>query len=109
LSIPERPFYQSNFPLAFWFPEGRLGGFSYAHSRKSGTDDRLADVLDNIIFHKREGAKLHNRIFCGVGLRHNVTNWLLENKRASPACTTASMVAGVSGGPAGSGRTSSKA
>ncbi|MBF9140701.1 aspartate kinase [Hymenobacter properus] len=37
-------------------------------------------VLDNIIFHKREGAQLYNRIFV-VSAYANVTNWLLENKK----------------------------
>ena len=40
----------------------------------------FADVLDNIIFHGREGAKLYNRIFV-VSAYANVTNWLLENKK----------------------------
>jgi aspartate kinase len=40
----------------------------------------FADVLDNIIFHKREGAALYNRIFV-VSAYANVTNWLLENKK----------------------------
>jgi len=40
----------------------------------------FADVLDNIIFHGREGAALYNRIFV-VSAYANVTNWLLENKK----------------------------
>ena len=40
----------------------------------------FADVLDNIIFHGREGQKLYNRIFV-VSAYANVTNWLLENKK----------------------------
>jgi aspartate kinase len=40
----------------------------------------FADVLDNIIFHGRESAKLYNRIFV-VSAYANVTNWLLENKK----------------------------
>ncbi|MDO7845629.1 aspartate kinase [Hymenobacter sp. M29] len=40
----------------------------------------FADVLDNIIFHKREGAALYNRVFV-VSAYANVTNWLLENKK----------------------------
>jgi aspartate kinase len=42
----------------------------------------FAHVLDNIIFHKREGAALYNRIFV-VSAYANVTNWLLENKKTS--------------------------
>ena len=40
----------------------------------------FADVLDNIIFHGRQGAELYNRIFV-VSAYANVTNWLLENKK----------------------------
>ncbi|UOQ96363.1 aspartate kinase [Hymenobacter sp. 5317J-9] len=40
----------------------------------------FADVLDNIIFHGRQGAALYNRIFV-VSAYANVTNWLLENKK----------------------------
>jgi len=40
----------------------------------------FGDVLDNIIFHNREGAALYNRIFV-VSAYANVTNWLLENKK----------------------------
>lgn len=40
----------------------------------------FADVLDNIIFHNRQGAALYNRIFV-VSAYANVTNWLLENKK----------------------------
>ena len=40
----------------------------------------FADVLDNIIFHQREGAALYNRVFV-VSAYANVTNWLLENKK----------------------------
>ena len=40
----------------------------------------FAQVLDNIIFHGRSGAKLYNRIFV-VSAYANVTNWLLENKK----------------------------
>ncbi|MFD2720319.1 aspartate kinase [Hymenobacter monticola] len=40
----------------------------------------FAHVLDNIIFHKREGAALYNRVFV-VSAYANVTNWLLENKK----------------------------
>ncbi len=40
----------------------------------------FAQVLDNIIFHQREGAALYNRIFV-VSAYANVTNWLLENKK----------------------------
>ena len=40
----------------------------------------FADVLDNIIFHNRQGAELYNRIFV-VSAYANVTNWLLENKK----------------------------
>ena len=40
----------------------------------------FADVLDNIIFHNRQGADLYNRIFV-VSAYANVTNWLLENKK----------------------------
>ena len=40
----------------------------------------FADVLANIIFHKREGQHLYNRVFV-VSAYANVTNWLLENKK----------------------------
>ncbi|HEX8505660.1 MAG TPA: aspartate kinase [Hymenobacter sp.] len=40
----------------------------------------FADVLQNIIFHNRQGAALYNRIFV-VSAYANVTNWLLENKK----------------------------
>ena len=40
----------------------------------------FADVLDNIIFHGRQGRELYNRIFV-VSAYANVTNWLLENKK----------------------------
>jgi aspartate kinase len=40
----------------------------------------FADVLQNIIFHGREGAALYNRVFV-VSAYANVTNWLLENKK----------------------------
>ena len=40
----------------------------------------FADVLQNIIFHGREGPDLYNRIFV-VSAYANVTNWLLENKK----------------------------
>ncbi|MDB5235001.1 MAG: aspartate kinase [Hymenobacter sp.] len=40
----------------------------------------FADVLRNIIFHKREGQQLYNRVFV-VSAYANVTNWLLENKK----------------------------
>jgi aspartate kinase len=40
----------------------------------------FGDVLDNIIFHNRQGAALYNRIFV-VSAYANVTNWLLENKK----------------------------
>jgi aspartate kinase len=40
----------------------------------------FADVLQNVIFHGREGAALYNRIFV-VSAYANVTNWLLENKK----------------------------
>ncbi|WP_046244730.1 aspartate kinase [Hymenobacter terrenus] len=40
----------------------------------------FADVLQNIIFHNRQGAELYNRIFV-VSAYANVTNWLLENKK----------------------------
>ncbi|WP_201982043.1 aspartate kinase [Hymenobacter rubidus] len=40
----------------------------------------FADVLDNIIFHGREGRELYNRILV-VSAYANVTNWLLENKK----------------------------
>ncbi|QKG51731.1 aspartate kinase [Hymenobacter sp. BRD67] len=40
----------------------------------------FADVLDNIIFHGRQGPELYNRIFV-VSAYANVTNWLLENKK----------------------------
>ena len=40
----------------------------------------FADVLDNIVFHNRQGAALYNRIFV-VSAYANVTNWLLENKK----------------------------
>jgi len=40
----------------------------------------FADVLQNIIFHGRQGQELHNRIFV-VSAYANVTNWLLENKK----------------------------
>ena len=40
----------------------------------------FADVLENIIFHGRQGAALYNRIFV-VSAYANVTNWLLENKK----------------------------
>jgi len=40
----------------------------------------FADVLDNIIFHNRQGPALYNRIFV-VSAYANVTNWLLENKK----------------------------
>ena len=40
----------------------------------------FADVLDNIIFHGRQGQELYNRIFV-VSAYANVTNWLLENKK----------------------------
>ena len=42
----------------------------------------FADVLDNIIFHNRQGAELYNRVFV-VSAYANVTNWLLENKKTS--------------------------
>jgi aspartate kinase len=38
------------------------------------------DVLQNIIFHGRQGQELYNRIFV-VSAYANVTNWLLENKK----------------------------
>ena len=40
----------------------------------------FAEVLDNIIFHGRQGRALYNRIFV-VSAYANVTNWLLENKK----------------------------
>jgi aspartate kinase len=40
----------------------------------------FADVLQNIIFHARQGQELYNRIFV-VSAYANVTNWLLENKK----------------------------
>ncbi len=40
----------------------------------------FGDVLQNIIFHGREGRELYNRIFV-VSAYANVTNWLLENKK----------------------------
>ncbi|OGX84656.1 aspartate kinase [Hymenobacter glacialis] len=40
----------------------------------------FADVLQNIIFHNRQGQELYNRIFV-VSAYANVTNWLLENKK----------------------------
>ena len=40
----------------------------------------FADVLDNIVFHGRQGAALYNRVFV-VSAYANVTNWLLENKK----------------------------
>ncbi|GAA4052177.1 aspartate kinase [Hymenobacter glaciei] len=40
----------------------------------------FADVLQNIVFHGREGQALYNRIFV-VSAYANVTNWLLENKK----------------------------
>ncbi|GAA4369529.1 aspartate kinase [Hymenobacter saemangeumensis] len=40
----------------------------------------FADVLQNIIFHNRQGEALYNRIFV-VSAYANVTNWLLENKK----------------------------
>ena len=40
----------------------------------------FADVLENIIFHRRAGAELYNRIFV-VSAYAGVTNWLLENKK----------------------------
>ena len=40
----------------------------------------FADVLDNIIFHNRQGQKVYNRVFV-VSAYANVTNWLLENKK----------------------------
>lgn len=40
----------------------------------------FADVLQNIIFHGRQGQELYNRIFV-VSAYANVTNWLLENKK----------------------------
>jgi aspartate kinase len=40
----------------------------------------FAEVLDNIIFHKRQGAELYNRVFV-VSAYASVTNWLLENKK----------------------------
>jgi aspartate kinase len=40
----------------------------------------FADVLQNIVFHHREGAALYNRIFV-VSAYAGVTNWLLENKK----------------------------
>jgi aspartate kinase len=40
----------------------------------------FADVLQNIIFHGRQGQALYNRIFV-VSAYANVTNWLLENKK----------------------------
>ncbi|GAB3298480.1 aspartate kinase [Hymenobacter humi] len=40
----------------------------------------FADVLQNIIFHGRQGQDLYNRIFV-VSAYANVTNWLLENKK----------------------------
>lgn len=40
----------------------------------------FADVLQNIIFHGREGAQLYNRIFV-VSAYAGVTNWLLEDKK----------------------------
>ncbi|GAC1368673.1 MAG: aspartate kinase [Hymenobacter sp.] len=40
----------------------------------------FADVLENIIFHGRQGSDLYNRIFV-VSAYANVTNWLLENKK----------------------------
>ncbi len=40
----------------------------------------FADVLQNIIFHGRQGAQLYNRIFV-VSAYAGVTNWLLENKK----------------------------
>lgn len=40
----------------------------------------FADVLDNIIFHNRQGAELYNRVFVVSAYAH-VTNWLLENKK----------------------------
>lgn len=40
----------------------------------------FADVLENIIFHGRQGQALYNRIFV-VSAYANVTNWLLENKK----------------------------
>ena len=42
----------------------------------------FADVLNNIIFHGREGRQLYNRIFV-VSAYANVTNWLLESKKTS--------------------------
>ena len=42
----------------------------------------FADVLDNIIFHGREGRQLYNRIFV-VSAYANVTNWLLESKKTN--------------------------
>jgi aspartate kinase len=40
----------------------------------------FADVLQNIIFHGRQGQELYNRIFV-VSAYAGVTNWLLENKK----------------------------
>jgi aspartate kinase len=40
----------------------------------------FADVLQNIVFHGRQGQDLYNRIFV-VSAYANVTNWLLENKK----------------------------
>ncbi len=40
----------------------------------------FADVLDNIIFHNRQGQEVYNRVFV-VSAYANVTNWLLENKK----------------------------
>ncbi len=40
----------------------------------------FADVLDNIIFHNRQGPELYNRVFVVSAYAH-VTNWLLENKK----------------------------
>ncbi|WP_223650740.1 aspartate kinase [Hymenobacter psoromatis] len=40
----------------------------------------FADVLQNIIFHHRQGEALYNRIFV-VSAYAGVTNWLLENKK----------------------------
>ena len=40
----------------------------------------FADVLQNIIFHRRQGPALYNRIFV-VSAYAGVTNWLLENKK----------------------------
>ena len=40
----------------------------------------FADVLQNIIFHGRQGPELYNRIFV-VSAYAGVTNWLLENKK----------------------------